>query len=168
MGKQKDTKVKPKHAGGRPTKYKPEYCKAILDFFDTELYDTTIETYYYKNGESKETEKRVAKPLPFLSAFARSINVCRDTIREWRDQHPEFSVAYKTAKEMQKEMLINCGLLGLYNATAYIFTAKNIAGMRDKQELIVEGREVGEKISMEEMEKRMEAKKNAGNGIPTG
>ena len=121
---------------GQPTKYKPEYCQEIITFFDIEPYETTTEKFFYKNGDEKEKEVRVPAQLPFFSAFARKIGVCHDTLCEWCKVHPDFSEAYKRAKELQKEMLINNGLMGLYNATAYIFTAKNIAGMRDKTETV--------------------------------
>lgn len=110
-----------KHPGGRPTKYKPEYCQEIIDFF-------SVFPYNEKEG------KMVANQLPFLSAFARDIGVCHDTLIEWTKIHEEFSESYKNAKELQKEFLITNGLLGLYNPTAFIFTAKNITDMRDKQE----------------------------------
>jgi len=120
---------------GRPTKYNPKFCGGIIKFFEVKTYETATEKFYYKNGGVKEKEIRIPVGLPFLSAFARSIGVCHDTLCEWCKVHPKFSEAYKIAKELQKEMLINNGLMGLYPAAAYIFTAKNIAGMRDAQEL---------------------------------
>jgi hypothetical protein len=43
--------------------------------------------------------------------------------------------AYNKAKEYQKFFLIENALAGLYNPTAFIFTAKNITDMRDQQEV---------------------------------
>lgn len=120
----KDTKSK-KHAGGRPTKYKPEYCQGIIAYFD-------IKPYKNETGKGK----KVANDLRFLSQFARSVGVCHETLHEWCKIYPEFSAAYKKAKDMQREHLITCGLLGFYNPAAFIFTAKNIAGMRDKTETV--------------------------------
>ena len=71
----------------------------------------------------------------FLSNFAHKIGVCHDTLLEWCKRHPEFSEAYTCAKELQKQHLIECGLLGLFNSKFAIFTAKNITDMRDKQEI---------------------------------
>lgn len=62
------------HAGGRPTKYKPEYCQLVLDDM--------------AQGYS-------------LTAFAGLIGVCRDTLTEWVEQYPEFSLAVKRAKALQ-------------------------------------------------------------------
>ena len=136
---------------GRPSGYKKIYAQKMIEFFDVEYFDTVIEKFYYKNGDRKEKETRVANKLPFISQFARSIGVNRDTLHHWANEtypanyktkslqnklkHPEFSDAYKKAKEMQKEMLINNGLMGLYNPTSFIFTAKNIAGMRDNYKI---------------------------------
>lgn len=112
-----------KHAGGRPTKYKAKYCEGIVKCFNI------LPT-------KKDEGKRVANDLKFLSQYAREIGVCHDTLLEWCKKHPEFSLAYKKAKDLQREHLITCGLLGFYNPAAFIFTAKNIAGMKDKTETI--------------------------------
>ena len=73
--------------------------------------------------------------LPFFSAYARKIEVNTDTLIEWRSVHPSFSVAYKKCKELQKEVLAKYGLNGGFNATFSVFTAKNILGWRDVQEI---------------------------------
>ena len=119
---------------GRPTKYKEEYCEEIVKYFSVEPYREVIVTTEGKNF-SKEDVKLVPNQLPFLSAFARHIGVTHDTLIEWTNVHPEFSEAYKKAKELQKEFLIENGLQGLYNPAFAIFTAKNITDMRDKQEI---------------------------------
>lgn len=58
-------------AGGRPTKYKPEYCEELID--------------HMKEGFS-------------LESFAGKIGVCVDSLYAWRDSHPEFSEAIKGGK----------------------------------------------------------------------
>ena len=114
---------------GRPTKYKPEFPALLLDYFHETIYER--------------------KKLPFLSLFARQYaGVCEDTAIEWTKVHPEFSEAYKKAKDMQKEFLIEQGLEGNYNTAFAIFTAKNITDMRDKQEVEHSGKD-GEPMKME-------------------
>lgn len=104
---------------GRPTKYKKEYPKLLVE-------------YFLKCQKKLATEKAI----PFLSKFTREVmGVCEDTAIEWTKEYPEFSEAYKKAKEIQKECLIMGGLTGLFNPTAFIFTAKNITDMRDSQEV---------------------------------
>lgn len=56
--------------GGRPTKYRKEYCKQIVD--------------YMSQGNS-------------AVQFAANIGVSKDTIQEWVKEHPEFSVSYRDA-----------------------------------------------------------------------
>ncbi len=99
---------------GRPTAYKPEYADLLLAYFE-------------KNAR--------AMTLPHLSKWARTVaGVCHDTAIEWTKVHPEFSEAYKKAKDIQKEVLIEGALTGKFQQTFAIFTAKNITDMRDVQE----------------------------------
>lgn len=119
--------------GGRPTKWSPAVNEELLAFFDIEPY-REVERVNPKTGGT--IIEIVPNKLPFFSAFARKIGVNTDTLNEWGKQenlakYPGFSESYKQAKEMQKEMLIHNGLAGNYNATAFIFTAKNITDMRD-------------------------------------
>lgn len=55
---------------GRPSLYEDRFCEMVVDFCE--------------DGSS-------------LTAFAASIDVCRETIQEWRRVHPEFSVACNRA-----------------------------------------------------------------------
>lgn len=113
---------------GRPTKYNPKYCEEIIKFFDREAF-TVVGTR--ENG----TEVMAPCKLPTFEGFAISLGVNRDTINEWVKQHDDFSVAHKRAKDYQKEILMQNGLLGLYDKTFAIFTAKNVTDMSDKQEI---------------------------------
>ena len=130
--------------GGRPTKYKPEYAADIIKWFSVPKHtsfvkkEITIET----TGKHEVEYQMVAADLPTFEGFARSIEVNGDTIVEWangRDEnddlkYPEFSAAYKVAKDLQREFLIDNGLKGFYPPAAFIFTAKNVTTMRDVQE----------------------------------
>jgi len=112
---------------GSPTKYKPEYCKGIVEFFDKPKYRIA--------EDNKGKEYTIPNDIPFLSEYARKVGVTAFTLLEWCKKHEKFSTAYKISKQLQKEFLIVNGLNGGYNATAYIFTAKNITDMRDVQEV---------------------------------
>lgn len=106
---------------GRPSKYDPKYCEEIVKYFSIEPYDVW-------------GEKKVPNDLPLFCGFAASINVSRDTLLEWTKKHDEFSGAYNKCKELQKNILVVNGLLGLYNSGFAQFTAKNITDMEDKVE----------------------------------
>lgn len=95
-----------KHPGGRPTKYRPEFCDAVIE--DGKL------------GYS-------------LTAFAATISVDRDTLKEWANVHPEFSAAVKEHKAHRARRwegrLDTIGEKGggQGSAVATIFALKNIA-----------------------------------------
>jgi hypothetical protein len=75
-----------KHPGGRPSKYKPEYCEQIVEFCE--------------KGAS-------------LTAFAASISVAKDTLVEWGIQHKEFSVAMRKAKTKAEAYFEKLGVAGM-------------------------------------------------------
>ncbi len=123
-----------KHAGGRPTKYDPQYSEDILEYFSVEPWREVPVVTTYKDGTTKEDSKMVANDLPTFEGFARKIAVHRETLLNWLESYPEFFDAYKRAKDIQKDLLITNGLQGLYSAPFAIFTAKNITDMKDKTE----------------------------------
>ncbi|MGD9382243.1 MAG: terminase small subunit [Candidatus Thorarchaeota archaeon] len=124
---------------GRPSKYKPEYCEQLVEFFDRQPYEFVL------SDESDETSKKIKQicDLPTLAAFAKTVGVHRDTIHQWSKDHSDFSDAIKKAKELQEDILITNGLHGNYNTAFAIFTAKNVIGWRDKQELEHTGKDGG-------------------------
>lgn len=118
---------------------------------------------YFKDGSvKKENEKYKLIPvdLPTLFSFSREVKVAYRTVCRWRERgeklqeqlrdkehaltketltplesgYIRFCHAHKEAKEMQKELLINNGLAGIYPPASYIFTAKNMTDMKDKVE----------------------------------
>jgi len=127
---------------GRKSKYKSKYCEQIITFFDVEPYRKELVADikgYGKTGSQnfeKQEYKLVANRLPMFSKFARSIGTTTSSLDRWCKKHEEFREAYNTAKEMQKEFLMDNGLAGLYPPASFIFTAKNITDMKDvvKQE----------------------------------
>lgn len=120
-----------KHPGGRPTKYKPEYCQRLIE-------------YMQQNG--KEVKKpfmhegvitdHVLGYLPrFFEGFATEIDVTVSTLTLWKDVHPEFSAAYEKAKQIQLDKLASGTIAGVYNAAGAIFALKNMHRWTDRQEL---------------------------------
>ena len=53
----------------------------------------------------------------------------------WAKANDEFLCAIKKAEDLQKDILIQNGLLNAYDKTFAIFVAKNVTDMRDKKEL---------------------------------
>lgn len=58
---------------GRPTKYKEEYCKEVVEF------------------------AKICEPYNFALSAAVHFKICRETLHEWRRQNPKFSHAYNEA-----------------------------------------------------------------------
>lgn len=130
---------------GRPTKYRPEYVDQMLEFFSqAPTREVTV-----RDAKGNERTEILPGQFPTLARFATNIGVVKDTLLEWsqaRDEngelkHPEFSVAYKKAKELQEANLVEGTIAGAYNSTFAIFTAKNVLGWRDKIEQEVTGKD---------------------------
>ena len=106
--------AKAKAKMGRPTKYDPAYCDAVVE--------------HMSEGAS-------------LLSFAASIDVARSTINEWADVHPEFSEAVSRGKAKCAAWWETAGrnlaLKGEGNATMVVFGLKNMGAdeWRDKQEV---------------------------------
>ena len=96
---------------GRPTKYKKRYCKDIIAFFNDPVNDN---------------------PLPLFYNFAANIDVCVDTLHEWRSVHPEFSESYKKAKEILRRKYWEKALAGDLEKTIAIFFGKVVLGYSEK------------------------------------
>lgn len=141
---------------GRPTKYKDIYCALLIKHFSAPIFERFIKSERIitkKNGTTEnyyEYGYRCAN-LPTFDGFARSIKINGDTVVEWANErypldykekelagklkHPNFSAAYNRAKQLQKEFLNNNALKGFAPPASFIFIAKNITDMKDKQEV---------------------------------
>lgn len=104
------------------SKYKPEYCEQIIE--------------HMRNGDS-------------AISFAKSIDVCMDTITEWKNKHSEFSAAYKKAKAYCEEHWIKEGQKGMWNhkdgptlnTGVWAFFMKCRFGWNDRPEIKVSSNE---------------------------
>lgn len=99
---------------GRPSKYKPEYCRLVIP--------------------------HMTKGLS-LEAFAGLIGVSRDTPAGWREQHPAFAEACSIGDGRRLlfwEQLNIDTCTGKHKGVApatLIFTLKNVANWRDRQDV---------------------------------
>lgn len=154
MGAPKGNKFAKGNPGNRNTKYTPELCDKLIDFFTEEPYDDIEIPHYGKDGELKWIDKkRMPRKLPTLVQFAKQNNISVSVIFDWIDPknsvyHKEFDETLKKAKELQKDWLIQNGLQGLYNSIFAKFVAINITDMVDKVETDITSK--GEKIGYDE------------------
>jgi len=108
-----EPEIIPPRPVGRPSKYEPRFCQAVVDMMG--------------QGFSK-------------TAFAGSIGVSRDTLMNWCREHEEFFSAVKrgeTARLQFLEQKLLDGIGTSSNATREIFALKNAAPdeWRDRQEI---------------------------------
>lgn len=126
-----------KNLGGAPTKYNEKYCEQVIEFFNRKPYEPIM--LEGDDGESYPATNQQGKvlmtpcPLPTKEAFATSIGVHRESLINWAKKHPAFFDAIKKAEDLQKDILIQNGLIGNYDKTFAIFVAKNVTDMHDKQ-----------------------------------
>ena len=97
---------------GRPTKYEERFCDMLV--------------------------KHMSEGLSFES-FAAEINTCRDTLYNWKKEHPEFFDAHKKGLDFNLNFWERIGrqqsIKGKGNVVAWIFNMKNRHGWKDSQEI---------------------------------
>jgi hypothetical protein len=125
-----------KSNAGAPTKYKPEYCQGIIDYFTVEPQQVVYKKEYFQNGTLKsEVPIVLPEQLPTFQGYADNIGVHIDTLNEWTKVHEEFSEAYARAKQLQEKVWLVNGMGGLYNSQFAQFFGKNCLGYKDKTEV---------------------------------
>lgn len=120
-------------AGGRPTKYKKEYCEKIIEYFSKRPDSDQEEVTYYQNGSVK-SRKPGPWEFPTFQGFAFEIGVTVPTLLKWTTEHKEFFNAYARAKEIQEAIWLQESMAGRYNAQFAKFFGVNCLGYKDKVE----------------------------------
>lgn len=123
-----------KHAGGRPTKYNPAYCQDLIDFFSIEPIQYKDITVTHKDGTQIDKTEMEAAPTPYFTTWCAKIGIEESTFWEWAHKYQEFSIAYKRAKKLQREFIIETALKQVHNGTFSIFLLKNVCKFQDKEE----------------------------------
>lgn len=95
---------------GRPSPYDPKFCEIVI---------------------KKMKLGAAIKELPYY------LDVCIDTINEWRKVHPEFSAAIKIGEGYSEAVWMVKGRRGLrdkqFNYVGWYMNMKNRFGWQDKQ-----------------------------------
>ena len=122
--------------GGRPSKYTDEWCDKLLDYFKVDLYTM-------RNG------KKEVNPMPTFEGFCFDNRVNHQTLLNWCKENAKFFEAYTACKQKQKQMIVQGGMLGAYNAQFTIFVAKNVTDMKDRIETVDVSKEETDKLIQE-------------------
>ena len=105
----------------RPTTWTTEKVEELAD---------QMELYFIGEKLKFEADDKYKK-IPFIGSFCRSIaGISHETLLKKAGENEKLSETLKNCKEIQKEILIQGGLDGRFNATSFIFTSKNITDMR--------------------------------------
>lgn len=128
--------IPPPHPnGGRPTEYRPEYCDALLAWFDGPRTERVIKkrrVIPQKAGPpAEEVEyETLGLALPTLEGFASSIGYTSKCLRGWAKNFADFGVAFARARELQKDWLVELATRNLISAGTYSYTMSNISDWR--------------------------------------
>lgn len=151
--------AKPRKCGA-PSKYKPEYCQQIIDYFSQPITRQEIETWTTKSGTVIEKKKEVAEELRFIEDWCDLIGIAYHTPDKWAKRYPDtFGSAYARAKALQKRQLVKNAVAGRWNSNFSIFTATNITDMRlAKQEVQASGSVTVKVIKFTDKDKKSDHK----------
>jgi|TARA_R100000049_G_C1952976_1_gene102482 hypothetical protein len=158
---------------GAPTTYKPEYCKQIVDYFAEKckhpfksvsmpVLDSNYNITIDEDGGEVYEKKTIPNTPPYLVDFAVEIDVWVDTLSDWAEKHVEFNRAIMHAKEIRTQMIVDNGLLGIYNPHSWIFAAKNLSGMTDRTDITSKDKEVFN-VKLQSFEKPTDEELESGN-----
>jgi hypothetical protein len=119
---------------GAPTTYKPEYCEMIIEYMLNP--DNTRDVFKVMNTkEDGIVNHKVGKLFNHISGFAAKINTPTAVLLDWCDKFPDFGLAYKKAKEIQLQQMVDGMVSGVYNPAGTIFALKNMHKWTDRQEI---------------------------------
>jgi hypothetical protein len=120
---------------GRPSDYDPKYNQEMLDFFNNWEEYRLVKKEVVSNGVVKIINEEKPNKPPTINKFSIKIGVCRKTLNNWCDAHPEFLRTYTQCKAIQEEFLCDKGLLGEYNQGITRLMLVNHSEIKDKMEI---------------------------------
>lgn len=115
---------------GRPTDYDPALIDGVHKYIEE-----------YEPFTTNEKGFKVGNDIPCKSNLVKFLRengykIGRTSLWEWELQHPEFAEAIKKAIDiLYPESLQRAAMLGAWDKTFAIFSAKNRMGWSDKQEV---------------------------------
>lgn len=155
----KKTTKKVKKPKGRPTKYYPEICEEMIDFFSRDYRKNIKKEYIDKrSGEKKTVEIQQPIELPTFERFAFNNNLCSETLQDWKRKHKDFSASYEKCIKIQKDILIVNALLGGYKENFAKFVAMNFfPEMKERSEVDVTKKDASLENALTKLEDKFKA-----------
>lgn len=119
--KLKVPKRAPRPGEGRPSKYRPEYCQQMLDYFKSAR-DIFKKASFGSKGEKEYLE------FPTFQGFAAlELGVCTKTLQNWCDEDEQFLRTYETCREIQQQILVKGGLTRAYDSNFAKFILNSVS-----------------------------------------
>lgn len=128
--------------GGRPTKYDPKYCDALIEFFNVEPTREGLKITTYKNGTTVEDEVEYPNSMPHFISFCDEIGIGITTFYRWVEKHKAFRASYERAKAYQERHLVDNALLNNYNSGFSSLVAKNWLGWKDRSDVTTDDEKI--------------------------
>jgi len=101
------------------SKYRKHFCGELLEYFGQPVYE-------------ENSNRKTVIGIPTLGKFAFARKVTVRTLERWGEAHPEFAEAVEVAMEMQKDMLADGGLIGLFQPQITKFLLSANHGLHEK------------------------------------
>lgn len=118
---------KPKHPGGRPTKYTESMPDRLKDYVDRG---------YKGDGDV----------IPTKAGFAVLAEVCEKTLDNWGAEYPEFLQMLRYLMAKQHQILQNKGLIGDFNSLICKLLLSSDHGHREGTDLTTKGEKITPQI----------------------
>lgn len=119
---------------GRPTDYKPIFCKKVSQYLKT-CVDEDYKLITTDGAQSTSYKHKIRVHLPSLDGFCKFLNVSRNSLYRWREEHKEFRDATEAIIIEQKKRLIERSMSGDYNSTIAKLVLSSNHDMREKTEV---------------------------------
>jgi hypothetical protein len=112
------------------SKYKPEYCEQMVEFFSIEPLKAEARTVLDKRGVPKEVSISIANKLPTFERFAESIGIKNhETVTlHWPKKYPDFETAKKRCKFLQRDFIDYLTLNGFWESRYAMYISTHLTG----------------------------------------
>lgn len=120
-----ETEFKEGNTIGKDTRFKPGHT--LSKKYDDSLADDLL-AFYRECAEEGVF-------LPTVEKWAVERNISITSVFTWVKEYPQFEVAYRQAQAIQRNMLIQNGLIDKYNSSLVKFVLNAMHGLSEKNEV---------------------------------